>query len=74
MERHFNAIDRLIVSMDQGLRLSAGLGPDASRPNPAGDIADTEMDEATRRHVAGLMRINHTGEICAQALDRKSVV
>ena len=68
MERNFNPIDRLIASMDQGLRLSAGLGPEASRPNPAADIADSDLDEATRRHVAGLMRINHTGEICAQAL------
>lgn len=68
MERDFNAIDRLIVSVDQGLRLSAGLAPDASRPNPAGGIPDSELDEDTRRHVAGLMRINHTGEICAQAL------
>ncbi|NND44693.1 MAG: 2-polyprenyl-3-methyl-6-methoxy-1,4-benzoquinone monooxygenase, partial [Xanthomonadales bacterium] len=33
-----------------------------------GKVPDCELDDATRRHVAGLMRINHTGEICAQAL------
>ncbi|MBT8061573.1 MAG: 2-polyprenyl-3-methyl-6-methoxy-1,4-benzoquinone monooxygenase [Gammaproteobacteria bacterium] len=56
------------MTMDEGLRLSAGLGPEASRPNPAEGVPDSGLDEDTRRHVAGLMRINHTGEICAQAL------
>ncbi len=68
MERHFSAIDRAINIMDQALRLSTGLTPDSARPNPAGATADTELDEDTRRHVAGLMRVNHSGEICAQAL------
>ena len=68
MEREFTAIDRAINIMDQALRLSSGLTPDPARPNPAGATADTELDEETRKHVAGLMRINHTGEICAQAL------
>lgn len=40
----------------------------AQRANPAGEIADAPMDAAQRRFAAGLMRINHTGEVCAQAL------
>ena len=68
MEREFSPIDRAINIMDQALRLSSGLAPEPARANPAGKLADSDMDEGTRRHVAGLMRINHTGEICAQAL------
>jgi len=68
MQRHYTTIDRVINTMDQALRLSSGLAPEPRRANPAGEIEDSDMDETTRQHVAGLMRINHTGEICAQAL------
>lgn len=68
LDRHYSPLDRAINIMDQALRLSSGLAPAPARPSPAGDIADVELDEATRQHVAGLMRINHSGEICAQAL------
>ena len=54
--------------MDQALRLSSGLAPEPDRPNPAGALPEEELDEQTRKHVAGLMRVNHSGEICAQAL------
>jgi ubiquinone biosynthesis monooxygenase Coq7 len=66
--RHYTPLDRIIHRLDEALRLSTGAAPEPFRPNPAGDTPDSELDEATRRHVAGLMRINHTGEICAQAL------
>ena len=42
--------------------------PAAQRPNPADAHAEAALDESARRHAAGLMRINHTGEVCAQAL------
>lgn len=42
--------------------------PPAQRPNPAADQPELVLEEAERRHAAGLMRINHVGEICAQAL------
>ena len=61
------AMDRLIERFDRGLRVLAAK-PRATRPNPAGDAADTDLDPAEQKHVAGLMRVNHTGEICAQAL------
>src|SRR5688500_6478499 len=60
-------IDRLIVSFDRGLR--PVLAPAVSvRSVPGGDLADVEMDPAQRVRAAALMRVNHTGEICAQAL------
>ncbi len=68
MERQLTPIDRAIAVLDEALRLSAGVTPAATRPNPAAATPDATLDEDTRRHVAGLMRINHTGEICAQAL------
>ena len=68
MERDYTALDRLIASVDEALRISTGAAPAPQRLNPAGDIEAAVLDEEQRRHVAGLMRINHTGEICAQAL------
>jgi len=68
MDRNYSKIDRLISSIDEALRITTGEAPAPFRQNPAGDIVAAELDEKDRRHVAGLMRINHTGEICAQAL------
>lgn len=68
MERQLTAIDRAITVLDEALRLSAGVAPAAARRNPAVEAADAGFGDEQRRHVAGLMRINHTGEICAQAL------
>ena len=68
MERNYSRVDRLIASIDEALRISTGEAPAPFRENPAGDLAAAELSEEDRRHVAGLMRINHTGEICAQAL------
>lgn len=66
--RKFSRLDRLISAMDEGLRLSTGSAPNPGRENPAGAITGAEMEEGQRKHVAGLMRVNHAGEICAQAL------
>ena len=66
--RHYTPLDRIIHRIDEALRLSTGAAPEPFRANPAGNTPDFELDEETRSHVAGLMRINHTGEICAQAL------
>jgi ubiquinone biosynthesis monooxygenase Coq7 len=68
MDRRYTPIDRLITSIDEALRLSTGEAPAPQRSNPGTDLDSAELDEEQRRHVAGLMRINHTGEICAQAL------
>jgi len=68
MDRNYTKLDRIIASMDEALRISTGDAPSASRENPAGDIPAADLDDEERRHVAGLMRINHSGEVCAQAL------
>jgi ubiquinone biosynthesis monooxygenase Coq7 len=60
-------IDRLIVSFDRGLRTL--FGPAASaREVPGAGLPETQMNEGQRQHAAALMRVNHTGEVCAQAL------
>ena len=66
--RYFTPLDRLLIRVDEALRLSAGAAPAPGRPNPATGLPETELDDAQRREVAGLMRVNHAGEICAQAL------
>lgn len=61
------SFDRVIVEFDRALRTV--LAPAATkRPVPGSDQVGVDLDEAERRHALGLMRINHCGEICAQAL------
>jgi ubiquinone biosynthesis monooxygenase Coq7 len=60
-------LDRLIVSFDRGLRTV--FAPSVSVRNvPGEDLPEAPMEPAQREHAAALMRVNHTGEICAQAL------
>ena len=65
--RTLSSLDRLLSGCERALEAIAGT-PAAARPSPAAGIAEAELDGAERRHAAGLMRINHTGEVCAQAL------
>ena len=65
--RTLTPLDRLLAGCERALEAIAG-SPQAQRPSPAVDVAEAGLDEAERRHAAGLMRINHTGEVCAQAL------
>lgn len=60
-------LDTFIIGLDKALRVVSGVAA-ASRPCPAGLAEEGEMDDKERRHSAGLMRINHVGEVCAQAL------
>jgi ubiquinone biosynthesis monooxygenase Coq7 len=62
-----DAIDQLITGFDHALRTLSGMASGA-RPNPAGAITGSDLTPEERRHAAGLMRVNHTGEVCAQAL------
>ena len=63
----FHKIDRLLINFDRALRVVSGQAK-ASRENPAQAISDDNLSEEQRSHSAGLMRVNHVGEICAQAL------
>ncbi len=65
--RTLSPLDRLLAGCERALEAIAG-NPIAARPSPASGIVEAELNEAERRHAAGLMRINHTGEVCAQAL------
>jgi len=62
-----NFLDTMIGRADRLLRTVAGPVP-AQRPSPAKDLPPAHLDDDARRHAAGLMRVNHTGEVCAQAL------
>jgi ubiquinone biosynthesis monooxygenase Coq7 len=65
--RTLTPLDRLLAGCERALEAIAG-SPQPHRHSPAASIAEAELDDAERRHAAGLMRINHTGEVCAQAL------
>lgn len=59
--------DRLIVEFDKALRTVFATARSV-RPVPGDDVPEAELSASERRHVVGLMRVNHVGEICAQAL------
>ena len=68
MTRSYTPIDRFIIGVDNALRMAAGRTDEAQRKNPAESVPEVVMEEDNRKHAAGLMRINHAGEVCAQAL------
>lgn len=61
-----NRLDEIITTFDLGLR-TVFASPHAARPYPA-TAAEADMSEAERAQAAALMRVNHVGEVCAQAL------
>jgi ubiquinone biosynthesis monooxygenase Coq7 len=65
--RFISPLDQLIVGLDKALRVVGGVAT-SSRPNPGAHAADGELNAQEQRHSAGLMRVNHVGEVCAQAL------
>ena len=65
--RHLTRLDRLLDDAQRALETVLG-NPSAIRPNPAADLPDVMLEESERHHAAGLMRVNHVGEVCAQAL------
>lgn len=67
-ERRLSLLDKLITEADSVMRTVTSRGVKASRPSPSQGHEESELSEAQRKHVAGLMRVNHTGEVCAQAL------
>lgn len=65
--RTYSPLDRLLIEAQRAFDSVLG-EPVAMRSNPADSESDLVLNDAERRHAAGLMRINHVGEICAQAL------
>jgi 3-demethoxyubiquinol 3-hydroxylase len=66
--RRLSLPDRILIEFERALGTALGTSPQAARQSPAVGIGEGELDAAARRHAAGLMRVNHTGEVCAQAL------
>ncbi|HXU51824.1 MAG TPA: 2-polyprenyl-3-methyl-6-methoxy-1,4-benzoquinone monooxygenase [Casimicrobiaceae bacterium] len=60
-------LDEIIAGFDRALRTLTGVDT-ASRPIPGAALPEAALDDAERAHAAGLMRVNHAGEVCAQAL------
>lgn len=60
-------LDTLIIAFDKGLRTVFAPAPTV-RPRPGKDLPEPALTDEEKRHAAGLMRVNHSGEVCAQAL------
>lgn len=66
--RHFTFLDRLCLGVDQAVRALTDNAKTTGTAYPGKDHHEHPLTENERKHAAGLMRINHAGEICAQAL------
>lgn len=67
-QRQLSLLDKLLDQIDSGLRTSFGSAPAPNRVSPAQAMEEPELTEEQRQQAIGLMRVNHAGEICAQAL------
>ena len=67
MNNFLISLDSAICAFDRTLRTMSNVAT-ASRPNPAVGVAEPGLTEQEKTHSAGLMRVNHVGEVCAQAL------
>ena len=68
MERNLSAIDRFLSGVSDALQTITVPATRASRDNPAEGIDESDLDERAKTHAAGLMRVNHAGEMAAQGL------
>lgn len=68
MTREYTLLDRALIGADRSLKTLVKGSSTAQRHNPASSVSNAPSADQQRRHAAGLMRINHTGEVCAQAL------
>ena len=65
-ERRLSPLDRFLTEIDSAFRTAGGTPTRANRPNPARDIPEPELTPREKSHAAGLMRVNHAGEVAAQ--------
>ncbi len=68
MQRHYSLLDRGLIQFDQGLRTLLGQPKTTGRENPAKTQEYIELSQGEKTISSRLMRVNHTGEVCAQAL------
>ncbi|MBT8096287.1 MAG: 2-polyprenyl-3-methyl-6-methoxy-1,4-benzoquinone monooxygenase [Gammaproteobacteria bacterium] len=67
-KRELSPIDRLLAGANDALRTFAAPAGRAARENPAKSVQDSRLSATQKTHAAGLMRVNHAGEVAAQAL------
>lgn len=67
-QRHYSLFDKFIIEVDKALTTVAGKPETTARAIPGHDIEEAELSPAERKQSAGLMRVNHAGEVSAQAL------
>ena len=67
-DRSLTPLDRLLAGANNALRTVAAPAGRSSRHNPAADVPDADLSDSQKRHAAGLMRVNHAGEVAAQGL------
>ena len=67
-ERKLSPLDRFLSGVSDALQTIAVPASRSSRENPAAGIDDVDLDARAKTHAAGLMRVNHAGEIAAQGL------
>lgn len=67
-DRNLTPVDRILAGLDYALRTVNSQPTRAARPNPAADIDEGALTDREKAHAAGLMRVNHAGEIAAQGL------
>lgn len=67
-ERSLTPLDRLLIGANNALRTVFAPAGQSPRAYPAADVAERDLDERAREHAAGLMRVNHAGEVAAQGL------
>jgi ubiquinone biosynthesis monooxygenase Coq7 len=67
-ERQLTPLDRLLAGANNALRTIAAPAGMPTRKSPSADIAETDLSDKEKTHAAGLMRVNHAGEVAAQAL------
>lgn len=66
--RQLSPLDKLLIGANNALRTVATPAGRPARSNPAENVVDADLDARQKRHAAGLMRVNHAGEVAAQAL------
>ncbi|MCW8855677.1 MAG: 2-polyprenyl-3-methyl-6-methoxy-1,4-benzoquinone monooxygenase [Gammaproteobacteria bacterium] len=66
--RHYSAFDQIISQADHALRTVLGKPGITERPDPSAGINESKLSDKERKQSAGLMRVNHAGEVSAQAL------
>ena len=66
--RNLTPLDRLLAGVNNALRTVATPTGQSPRTNPAADVQEAKLDEKQKAHAAGLMRVNHAGEVAAQGL------